>query len=90
MQYWTTTNHPQSEWRNMWYSNSKQTAEPIFTVKRRELLAKTLMDWTKILIAAALASEFFVKLPLWLRVILFGFIGILIALGTLVCPKRDA
>ncbi len=62
--------------------------ESIFTDKRRELLAKTFMDIAKIFVAAALASEFFKKFPLWLRAILLASTIGLLTFATLVCPKR--
>jgi hypothetical protein len=61
----------------------------IFTDKRRELLAKTLMDIAKIAIAAAFASEFFLKFVSWLRaIILLGLVAS-VGIGFLVCPKGE-
>lgn len=64
--------------------------EPIFTTKRRDLLAKTAVDLVKILIAAGLASEFFSLMPWWIRVPLAGSIVGLLMLGIFVCPKKEA
>ncbi|MEW6096270.1 MAG: hypothetical protein AB1567_07065 [bacterium] len=61
----------------------------VFTDKRRELLARTLMDITKIVIAAAFASEFFFKFAIWLRILLLCGIGLTVILGILVCPKDE-
>jgi len=63
---------------------------PVFSPKRRDLLAKTLMDLAKILVAAALASEFFGQMPIILRTFLLGLIGIPLATATFICPRRDS
>lgn len=47
------------------------------------------MDFAKILVAAAFASQFFSMLPARLRMVLFGLIGALLAAGVFVFPRRD-
>jgi hypothetical protein len=65
------------------------TKVDIFTGKRRELLAKTLMDIAKISIAAAFASEFFFKFAIWLRLLVLSAIIASLGIGFLVCPKGE-
>ncbi len=61
----------------------------VFTDKRRKLLAKTLMDIAKIIVAAIFANEFFLKFALWISLLL-GVIAFLIAVsGFLVCPEGE-
>ena len=60
-----------------------------FTAKRRDLLAKTLMDLAKIFVAAALASNLFGKLPIWLRLSLLATIFGLLMAGMQICPKHN-
>lgn len=63
----------------MRYTNS-EAPEPIVTAKRRDLLAKTLMDFAKILVAATLASKLFggkmeeAMLAIVLALIFFGLL----------------
>lgn len=61
--------------------------KPVFTERRRDLLAKTIMDIVKVAIAVAFASEFFFKFAIWLKVSLLISIILLIIIGFLVCPK---
>lgn len=61
----------------------------IFTSRRRDLLAKTVMDFSKILVAAALASGLFRMFPAWLRILLLCAIGVLVFSGPYICPKQD-
>jgi hypothetical protein len=61
----------------------------VFTERRRRLLAKTLMDITKIIVAAIFANEFFLKFAFWISLLL-GVLAFLIATaGVLVCPKGE-
>ena len=60
----------------------------IFTDRRRELLAQTIMDMAKIVLGAAFASQFFSQFPdLVRKSLIFAFALIIIA-GTLICPKE--
>lgn len=62
--------------------------KPIFTAKRRNLIAKTFMDTYKILLAAIFASEFLLKLPGLFKIyFLFGILFIFI-LGIFISPKE--
>jgi len=45
--------------------------------KRRELLARTVADFTKAIFAVAVASEFFKEFQVWMRVVM----GLVILLG---------
>lgn len=61
----------------------------VFTGRRRELLAKTLMDIAKIIVAAIFANEFFLKFAFWISLLL-GVLAFLIAgAGVLVHPKGE-
>ena len=65
------------------------TKTGVFTDKRRGLLAKTLMDIAKIIVAAIFANEFFLKFAFWISLLL-GILAFLIAVsGFLVCPKGE-
>jgi hypothetical protein len=61
----------------------------IFSGKRRELLAKTLMDIAKVTIAAAFASELFTKFSNLLRVLFAAGVLLVITVAFLVCPKTE-
>ena len=60
---------------------------PIFTERRRDLIAKTLADLLKISVAGAVASKFFVEFPLRLRLVLGGVIPLILVMAILICPK---
>jgi hypothetical protein len=56
---------------------------------RRKLIAKNLMDTSKIIVAAMFASEFFTKFPFYVKIILYiGLVSIAIA-AFFVHPKGD-
>jgi hypothetical protein len=56
---------------------------------RRKLLAKNLMDASKIIIAAMFASEFFTKFPFYAKIVMYIFL-VTIAIGAFfVHPKGE-
>ena len=61
----------------------------LFSDKRRDLLAKTIMDLAKVLAAAGFATAFFNELPMKVRVLMaLMFVGLLLA-GFLVQPEKS-
>jgi hypothetical protein len=54
---------------------------------RRKLLAKTFMDAAKIIIAAAFASEFFLKFPFYSKFGIFISLVVAIIISFFVYPK---
>ena len=60
----------------------------LFSKKRRELLAKTIMDLAKVQAAAAMTTAFFRELPVTVRVLMaVMFVGLLVV-GFLVQPEK--
>jgi len=55
---------------------------------RREALSKTLLDFSKISVAAAFVTEFFIKFPLYARIIIWVALVGLIWLGIWTCPEK--
>ena len=57
--------------------------------KRRELLARTIADFTKAIFAVAVASQFFKEFPPVLRLALGGLILIGVVTALLVQPEEN-
>lgn len=56
---------------------------------RRKLLAKTLMDISKITVAATFASEFFLKFTLFIKLTIYVFLVSNIMIAFFVHPKGE-
>ena len=61
----------------------------LYDGNKKNLIAKTLMDFSKLTVAAALASQFFTQLSMLARIfILLWGLGMFI-LGCVVCPSKE-
>ena len=60
----------------------------MFETNRRDVVGKTLMDFSKILFAAQLASGFFATLAIKFRIGSFVVLVVLFALGWLTSPPK--
>ena len=60
----------------------------MFEPNRRDVVGKTLMDYSKLLFAGYLASGFFAGFPLWVRIALVMVFVLLFLLGWWFSPPK--
>ena len=55
---------------------------------RREVVGKTILDFSKILFAGLIASNVFVQSPTWVRVVVLAWFVVLFVMGWVMIPKK--